>query len=440
MTDVFSPTAPDVTGDVEDVFAPTSILIPTESCDLTRWAVIAADQFTSDLDYWRRVDDFVGDAPSSLRMIVPEAFLQVDSDTTIRERTASAVAAMDEYRQSSLRALPRGVMVVERDTAFVTQRRSLLCALDLDAYDFTDTGSEVRASEATVLERIPARQAVRREAPLELPHAQVLFDDPDNTVMAILDEVTTTTPLYDTELMFSGGRVRGWHIADDQPEWIRVRHALSCLDASRGFRFIVGDGNHSLAAAKQHWEALRASGAPDSHPARWAMVELLNVHSPALRVEPIHRWIDGLSSDLLRQAIDEHFHRHPRAPRRTVELISGSEDGRSTVAEHISVEVAVDGVLVLDTVQPIIDRLIAEHGLPAQACEYVHGRDELNRLARTRRGVAVALPAVERSSLFDYVAQRGTMPRKAFSLGDATEKRYYLECRAIREDGGTARS
>ncbi|MDO5034139.1 MAG: DUF1015 domain-containing protein [Actinomycetaceae bacterium] len=403
---------------------PANVGLPA-GADLFKWCVIAADQFSSSPAYWESVEQIVEDSPSTLRMIVPEVFLAREGEAQLEARVAAANAKMDEYRESVLEEFTNSVMYVERATSHVARRRSLVVALDLEAYSYTGEQVDVRASEATVLERIPAREAVRRAASLELPHVQVLFDDPERQIEALLEQSGDLEKVYDTPLMLDGGSVKGWRIDGDSKLWQDIKRVLDGLEDRHGFRFIVGDGNHSLAAAKSHWEHLKPSldeGARESHPARFALVELLNVHDEGLTMEPIHRFVRGISFDQLKQAAQEWNTAHEGVAE-SLRVFGAGED---------SLELVRTGALIVEPLQLIIDELIAKLDLdPAHACEYVHGEEELARLVDEHGGIGIGLPALDRSSLFEYVAQNGAMPRKSFSLGEAEEKRYYLETRAI---------
>ncbi|MDO5728674.1 MAG: DUF1015 family protein [Actinomycetaceae bacterium] len=408
--------------------SPTTFLVP-RGVDLFRWCVVAADQFSSSPEYWSRVDDLVADAPSSLRMIVPEVFLGTESEQQLAERVAATHSAMSSYLANVLVPHSNSVVYVERRTSRVERRRSLVVALDLEQYSYRPGDEvDVRASEETVLERIPAREAVRSNASLELPHVQVLFDDPSDRAFGPIERAAHSgalDQLYETDLMLDGGSVKGWKLEGSSPLWEAASQALDRLDvADRGFRFIVGDGNHSLAAARSHWARLKQSGASDNHPARFALVELIEVHDPGLVMEPIHRWLRGISFDQLKAAFNAWNAEHPDMSREKVTLV--------TPNEAVEFSVAQPGTLIIEAVQHVVDGLLDELALdPAHACEYIHGEDEIQRLVSADGGIGILLPSIDRSALFDYVAERGTMPRKSFSLGEAEEKRYYLECRAI---------
>ena len=408
--------------------SPALIDLP-RGVDLQAWCVIAADQFSSSPDYWRRVEERVGSCPSTLRLMVPEVFLP-EGKQAVAARVAQVHRTMGEYCDSVLHSFGPAAVYVERATEFAPRRQSLIVALDLEAYSFAGEAADVQASEATVLERLPAREAVRAGAALELPHVQVLFDDPAGAVFALVEAVREELELlYDTELMLGGGAVKGWRIDADSELWRDLEQALAALPREpRGFGFIVGDGNHSLAAARSHWLKRRAAGAAADDPARWALGELLNIHDPGLRVEPIHRWVGSVSADDFAAAVARHGHRFAAAPSTLVEVLSPRGD--QVIGEDVAVANAYP--LLVESLDLIIDDLVDTFGLDsASQVEYVHGRADLEELIAGRGGVGMVLPALERSSLFDYVAAHGTMPKKSFSLGEATEKRYYCECRRL---------
>ncbi|MDT3767966.1 DUF1015 family protein [Gleimia hominis] len=410
------------------LFKPTTVLLP-QDVDWFRWAVIAADQHSASLHYWQQVEDIVGQSPSTLRMMVPEVFLPLEDSAQARARIARVHEAMRAYAEEVLVPRANTVVYVERASAQASRRRSMVLALDLEQYSYeAGADTQVRASEATVVERIPVREQVRAGATLELPHAQVLFDDPDGDVFGLLppEVVKDLEQLYDTDLMLDGGHVRGWRIDASSDLWQALNAALERVltDPDRGFGAIVGDGNHSLTTAKMHWEQLKSEGASEDHPARYALVEVLNVHEEGLVLEPIHRLLQGVDTQVLLDAFEVWNAAHPQDPRAQVAVVSAQNGTRQ-------IEVAQPGPLLIEAVQQILDTLLAEQGLPAAALEYVHGSDATRALVAQTDSVGLLLPTLSRSALFDYVSENGTMPRKSFSLGEAEEKRYYLECRRI---------
>lgn len=412
------------------VISPTRISLPAE-VDWYRWCVIAADQFTSSPTYWQQAAQLVGDHPSTLNLIVPEVFLSLEDGAALTARIDRVHRTMRDYSTQHLRETPAGVIYVERTTGEGRLRRSLVAALDLESYDFAanprsnGATAQVRASEATILERIPARAAVRRGAALETPHVQVLFDDPEDRIFTALTPTRNLgAPLYDTDLMAGGGHLTGWFIPAEGESWARASELLGSLDNRRGFRFLVGDGNHSLAAAKSHWQRLRADGAPAAHPARWALVELVNIHDPGIIFEPIHRVVKAVPWVAVNESIADWNHRHRTYQRTRLTCL--------TPQGNREVEIAQPTALIVETVDQVIAAVLASLQLDAaKTVDYIHGRRELERLVDTESAVAWLIPKLDRSALFDYVSKYGPMPKKSFSLGHAEDKRYYCECRRL---------
>jgi len=433
------------------------ILLPSPSVDLTAWSVVACDQYTSQPEYWRRAARRVGRRPSALKLILPEAFLgAADCD----KRIAAITRAMRQYvAQGVLSHHGPGFVRVERRTSRGTIRRGLVAALDLDAYDFRARATSlIRASEETVPERLPPRAAIRRLALVEVPHVMVLIDDPDMTVIEPLFRDRLPL-LYDFDLMEHAGHLRG-ALVSDEAAIRRVARALRALGApaaqrarygvagSRGALYAAGDGNHSLATAKVVWEStrrrIRAPAARAAHPARYALVELVNIHDPGLTFEPIHRLVRSVDADALlarmkayceargsrcshrffasRQALGQYLRRAARRPGQRIPFVA--------VRSH--------GVLEIDkprhalpaaTLQAFLDvRRDSESGLDI---DYIHGDETLRTLAARERALGFLLPTIAKRDLFRTVVLDGALPRKTFSMGSADEKRFYLECRRI---------
>jgi hypothetical protein len=406
------------------------LIIPSRDVDLYRWAVIACDQHTSEPDYWEEVEHVVGDSPSTLRIVFPEVYLE---DADADSRLESVQARMREYLDSGVvRQLDPGMVMTVRSTPHVSARHGLMLAIDLEKYDFTEgSKSIVRPTERTIVERLPARVKIRAGAPMEVPHVLVLIDDPEDTVLGALAD-TDPDVIYNTQLMLGGGSVTGYHVPGAYLE--PVAAALEALLAgARGrnpFLFAVGDGNHSLAAAKQVWESIRGTVSPE-HPARFALVEVVNLYDPGLRFEPIHRlvstedpaaWFDRFASSIgtsLSECGTDELRRVLGSGRRSIGFVSGDRAG--------VVELANGRELPVDLAQ---DYLNSQEGIRV---DYIHGWDTSVQLGGKRGNVALLLPEFDPGMLFPTVAKRGVLPRKAFSLGEAEEKRYYLEARLIVE-------
>ncbi len=397
------------------------ILLPAPGVDPAKWAVVACDQFTSQPEYWAEAEATVGDAPSALRLILPEAWLGEGES-----RTPAIHRAMEDYLSEGVlrHAVADGFVLVERTTA-AGVRPGLVVALDLDAYGYTAGHSGlIRATEGTVLERVPPRAKVRRGAPLELPHVMMLIDDPGMTVIEpLLARRDGLRPLYDFELMLGGGHLRGWAVEGEDTR--RVSAALDALLArSDGMLYAVGDGNHSLAAAKRCWEELAATLTPEereAHPARYALVELVNLACPALVFEPIHRALFGVEPEALMAEYRDYL------------IGCGADEGEGDDL------VAFDGAghtwrfkstdHPLRRLQDFLDGWLARH--PEASIDYIHGEDALRRLVSRPDALGIMPRALGKDELFAYIRRWGALPRKTFSMGEATEKRYYMEARRI---------
>jgi hypothetical protein len=435
------------------------ILLPGTGIDLQKWAVIACDQFTQDRDFWTRVEETAGGAPSVLNFILPEIYLE---DADREERTWRIRETMEAYLAGNVFAPAfTGCVYIERTTPFRPRRRGLVLAIDLDAYDWkAGARSLIRATEGTVPERILPRVEIRRGAVLETPHVLILIDDREDALLPALgSRVKQTAPLYQTPLMMGGGSVSGWAL-DREDDWAALADGLEALarlsriryGISDPFLYAMGDGNHSLATAKAVWDEYKAahSGDPDlaSHPARWALAEVENLYDPGIVFEPIHRLLFGVSieetQDILSALPD--FSSRPVSSRE--ELISRVEDpdaprsrlGLISGTKRFLAETSAPPVIT-EQLQPLLDAFIQSRtdgqGKEAFSIDYIHGEDELFRMAaraasaETALTTGLMLPPVKKSGLFETVARSGPLPRKSFSLGEGIEKRYYLECRKL---------
>ncbi|MBR2831938.1 MAG: DUF1015 domain-containing protein [Oscillospiraceae bacterium] len=401
----------------ENAFFPADILIPA-SADMTKWSVVACDQFSSDRDYWERVKRFVGDAPSTLKLIVPEAYLS-DGDT--EERAAGIAREMDSYLDSGVfRTLRSSYVYVERTVESGEVRRGVVGVLDLEKYDYAPgSRTAIRASEGTIVSRLPARIKVRRGAKLELPHIMALINDRDCTVIEPLERADLPL-LYDFDLMEGGGHICGYQVTGEAAA--EVTAALAALAASSDVQVIMGDGNHSLAAAKGYWDEIKGNIPADereTHPARFALVELNNVYDPAIAFEAIHRAVFGVDADTFAAAFEL-----------SLASAGGAWPVRCRTAEK-DVAITVDADTIgglIGKVQDFIDDYLAKNG---GEVDYIHGEAEVLALGRREGAAGIVLPAMGKGDFFATVESGGAFPRKSFSIGHAREKRYYLECRKI---------
>lgn len=421
------------------VFLPANILLPNvdsmKSTDLKKstdflekWAVIACDQFTSQPEYWAEVYKTVGDAPSSLRLVLPEAELTGDDG----DRAATIAKTMERYLNEGLfKAYPDSYIYVERTLVNGSIRRGIVGAVDLDAYDYHNGSiSPVRATERTVEERIPPRKKIRQDAPLELPHILLLCDDPERTLIESVSAVKEGLPkLYEFDLMAGGGHLAGWLLAGDAAvdfsrKLAAYEERLQTRCTAEGLSpliYAVGDGNHSLATAKACYEDLKKAH-PDSdltnHPARYALLELENLHDETQQFEPIHRIIKDTDPDALLAALVSAAGAEEGYP---VTWYAG--DKRGTI--HLD---PAKGELAIGILQAFLDGYLPEHG---GAIDYIHGDDVLQRLSEAPNSIGFLLHPIQKDRLFRSIAHDGVLPRKTFSMGHACEKRYYLEARKI---------
>ena len=414
--------------EVPEVFRPADILIPQVE-ELQKWAVIACDQFTSQPEYWQQAERLVGDAPSALRLILPEAELSGPYE----QRIPGINAAMERYlREGIFREYRDAFVYVERGLLDGQLRRGLVGAIDLEQYDYSpDADSAIRATERTVVERIPPRRKIREKAPLELPHVLLLCDDEEDRILAPLTaRRDMLPPLYDFELMAGGGHIRGWLVRGEETE--RVRQSLKDYAAGAESRYgdlagthmlyAVGDGNHSLATAKTCWEALKPTLSPEqrqSHPARFALVELENLHDDSQKIEPIHRIVRGVDPAALLEAAREAIGAREGYP---LPWAAGQERGTLVLDPAL-------GQLPVGILQSFLDAWLPANG---GQIDYIHDDEALYALAAEEGSVGFLLPAIGKSELFRGIIADGVLPRKTFSMGHAAEKRYYLEARKIR--------
>ena len=426
------------------------ILLPRPGVDLTKWAVIACDQFTSEPEYWQAVADLVGDAPSTYHITLPEVYL----DTPEEARRVQAIRqTMHDYLQRDLFVEREGFVLVER-TAGGKTRHGLMLALDLEEYDFNrGATSLIRATEGTILERIPPRVRIRSGAALELPHILVLIDDPSGAVIEPLVEKRRYLPmLYDFDLMLGSVHL-SWYAVADPGLARQVRTALAQLADPAAFAdrydlqagsqvmlFAMGDGNHSLATAKTIWEQLKPQVGMD-HPARYALVEIENIHDEGLAFEPIHRVLFDVKPDFVR-ALEEFFGgRSYFVPCATAQAMAALVDGQSehggahafgvVTPQGFSVAYVPDppSNLPVGTLQTLLDAWGKAGGFGR--IDYVHGAEVAVRLGSQAGNLGLYLPAIAKSAFFKTVIVDGALPRKTFSMGEAKEKRFYMEARRI---------
>lgn len=431
------------------------ILLPNKDVDLHKWSVVACDQYTSQADYWSQVKNIAGSAPSTLNVIFPEVYLE-DSDGD--QRIANINTTMQSYLDDNV-LVPmsnKGFILVDRKTSQAASRKGLVVAIDLEQYDF-NKGSQtlIRATEGTIVDRLPPRIKVRQDAAIELPHIMVLIDDPDRTVIEPLFE-KNPEQLYDVELMMDSGQTKGYAI--DTPELIQqVADALAQLASTEVFEkkydaqgkevllYAMGDGNHSLATAKAIWEKIKTDATDPQtemdNPARYALVELVNIHDEGLQFEPIHRVIFNVQPEQLLSDMQTHF-----AGNCSIERCDNEADMRSKAqaAENKQVQIVpfndASGygyiqisnpqfTLELATLESFLNDYLDKN---SGKVDFIHGDDVVNELGVKEGNMGFFFPPISKHSLFKTIIFDGALPRKTFSMGEADEKRFYLEARKIK--------
>ena len=431
----------------------SSILLPVKEIDMQKWSVVACDQYTSEPEYWKDVESFVGESPSTLRLIFPEAYLEIETEDEKAARISKINESMTTYLNNNLLCEYKDSMIlVERTFNSGAKRHGLMMALDLERYDY-NKGSQslIRATEGTIVDRLPPRIRIRENAQLELPHIMVLIDDAERTVIEPLIEKTATlNQLYSFDLMKQSGSIKGWQI--NQEDLIEnVANALLKLADKENFKsrynvnddygvllFAVGDGNHSLATAKACWEKIKKSVKEDElkdHPARYALVEIVNVHDSGLVFEPIHRVVFNSNPRHLLDSFIAYYRNRgcnagitygtekPDVSGHAIKFIT--EEGYG----YITVECPLYN-LDVGTLQSFLDDYIKNN--KQVSIDYVHGEEITEKLGKQPGNIGFFLSNIDKNELFKTVILDGALPRKTFSMGEASEKRFYLEARRIK--------
>lgn len=415
-------------------FTSADILLPKHGIDMEKWAVIACDQFTSELEYWEETKQIVGDDPSTLNLILPEVYLE---DKDVEQRLKTIKNSMKEYEAKGIFTEHKDAMIyVERTDSKGRMRAGIVGKIDLEQYDYKKgSQSQVRATEATVEERIPPRLKVRKEAILELPHIMMLIDDEKATVIEPLAQKTDSMEkLYDFTLMQDGGSIKGYLLGKEEKKQVNEALCALCdedafhekygLEEENVLLYAMGDGNHSLATAKEYYEQLKKAHPNQdlsNHPARYALAELVNLHSPALKFKAIDR--------IITEADVPHLMREM-----TTKLgLSTKGEGQKITVIHDQIEENLvitkpTSKLAVGSIQNFLDSYLSRN--PGKI-DYIHGKNSMKQLAKQPGSLGILLPDMEKQELFGAVICDGALPRKTFSMGHARDKRYYLECRRI---------
>ncbi|MCL2563931.1 MAG: DUF1015 domain-containing protein [Oscillospiraceae bacterium] len=402
---------------MQTIFNKADILLPKRNADLTKWTVIACDQFTSDHDFWGRVEALVGDEPSTLHMIMPEAWLgRVDEASRAKEINQT----MAKYVQDDVfRRVDDSLIYVERTLRNGQVRRGIVGAIDLEQYDVSpDSGSALRATERIIASRLPARVEIRRDAVIELPHVLILIDDPAEQIIEAIPQMGDLELLYDFELMENCGHLKGYRLTGDKAD--KVAAAINALPV-----ILVGDGNHSLVAAKMAWDEKKADLSEAErahHPARYALVEINNVHEASLEIEPIHRIVFDVKGDMIDAFVSGNDGvALGEGDGYVVRYIDRGTAGAFTISDRTVGE-------TIDLLQTFLDAYVEANG---GEIDYIHGDAELTELAAKPESVAFFMPQIEKPDLFKSVVKGGVFPKKSFSMGEGADKRHYLECKNI---------
>lgn len=424
------------------------VYLPKSNIDLSKWAVIACDQFTSEPEYWQEVEKVVGSSVSTLNLILPEVYLEnKDKD----ERVQQIQSTMKKYLEDDLFQLYEGLIYVERTIRGKVRKGIMLC-LDLEQYDFKENATGlIHPTEGTVIDRLPPRVKVREDAVLELPHILVLIDDPNHTVIeSVSKSKAELNKLYDVELMLGSGHLTGYAVTEElENQVIESLHALAKhenfikkYDLNKDesvLLFAMGDGNHSMAAAKEYWEQIKPQVGMN-HPARYALVEIENVHDEALEFEPIHRVLFNLKKDLfveLKKYFGKNFvYSEVSSFEEMTQRVDNAEGQNQLIGlargekEFGVIEIKnPTSNLAVGSIQSFLDLFMKNNG--AEKIDYVHGTDVFEKLSTQSENAGFYLASMHKSDLFKTVIVDGVLPRKAFSMGEAKEKRFYMEARKI---------
>ena len=415
-------------------FKKCDILLPKRSIDYSLWSVIACDQYTSQLEYWGKVKSLTIDSPSTYKIILPEAYLE---DDDVESRITKINETMNEYLNNDIFYTLESTMIyLERRDSTGKIREGLIGKIDLEAYDYS-VGSQslIRATEKTVIERIPPRKKVRINAPLELPHIMILIDDEKKEIIESLkNKVSESDKVYDFDLMMNAGHVKGYKlnnkIIDEITNKLSVLGELDYFNKKYNVNvntpliFAMGDGNHSLATAKACYEDIKKELGTEAlhHKSRYALVELVNIHSDALDFEPIHRVVFNTDTNKLLNELEKYYKINREGKGQKLTYITKNNE------ETIYIENPKSN-LTVGSVQIFLDEYLKEN---SGKIDYIHGDDITRELGFEDNNIGFLLPKMEKNELFRTVILDGALPRKTFSMGHSDDKRFYLECRRIK--------
>ena len=423
------------------------ILIPSKKIDLSAWSVIACDQYTQNSEYWNKVAEKAKDKPSTLHIILPEIYLE---SLDRQERLSKIRSTMEEYLANGVFDKPfHGMIYLERKTAYGRTRKGLITAIDLDAYEWKPyTKAPIRATEATIESRIPPRMEIRRSASIESPHIMLLVNDPAKALVEQTGELAkkeNAAKLYDTDLMLDSGHSTAWAVQSESI-YSHIEKSLAAIaehnteEDNSVFMFAVGDGNHSLATAKAVWEEYKkAHPSEKNHPLRYALVEIVNIYDTGLTFEPIHRVLFSSLPEMLIKYVSAELSGKVYELKNEDDLLAEVQESQEVIgfvyqdADGKTKYVMIDAIcpdLAVSYFQPILDTFMSIFG--ETDIDFIHGSDEIFRLGKQENTIGILLPQISKDTFFTTLSSCGVLPRKSFSMGEASEKRFYLECRKIK--------
>ena len=408
------------------------IYLPKKHLDLSKWSVIACDQFTHDKDYWQTLALYTEDAPSTLNLILPEIYLSADNAEQIKKINSN----MMSYYQNGLICDEGPIMVlVNRKTKNHPNRLGIMLAVDLEEYSFKgDENKLIKATEGTIVERIPPRVEIRKDAIFEFPHIMLLYDDRKlNIAKTLYDKKEELEELYSFNLNMQGGSIEGYKIKNVDEviaqfdKLLTPEYLEQTFNSSTPLLFAVGDGNHSLATAKQHWNDLKQKLSEEeacTHPARFALVEAVNIHDSGIEFEPIYRVVYNTDKKFIKGLKKLYKVNHKKTLDYSTQKYFVGEN-------EFDFDLPTNSPLAIKMVQDYIDKYLGKK--LDSSVDYIHGLDELKKICQNNKNaVGITLPTLNKNQLFEFIIKHGALPRKAFSIGEAREKRYYLEAHKIK--------
>ena len=404
----------------------SEILIPNKNVDYTKWAVVSCDQFASNIDYWKSLKKEIGDAPSTLKLIIPEVYLKMNCEET---NVLNIHNRMEIYLKSDIfRTLKDKAVLVEREMRTGIKRYGIVCAIDLEEYSYKRTDKkQIRSTEAIVEERIAPRVAVRMQAPIELPHIIILADDAEGVFIdAIAKDINKLEKLYDFEANKGGRRIRGFAVPKKllAEKYSKYEEHMDIIYPNENIRFLVGDGNHSLVTAKRCWDEIKKTLKESdlkTHPARYALCEIENIHSAANKFEPIYRKVFNIEcTEFINLLTKQLARQENNTVQNELKIVIG--DTTYTIDTHLS------SIEIIGETDKTIEKYMQSHA--ESSVEYVHGEDELLH-GLDNMTAAIYMPELDKNELFSYCIEKGNLPKKSFSIGNGEEKRYYIEAKRI---------